>query len=252
MILPDLLLNKTEGWERIQIIMNREGMNKNSFSKAIGLSSNVTIGRIINEKRQPSKSTCIKIVEKFPYYNLEWISNGNGSMLNDKDFNEDPAIIDSESSADQIKYPYIINVRLVNQYAYAGYLTGFSDMEYIESLPTIPFITDQEAHGNYMAFEVKGDSMNDGTEDSYLEGDRLLCREISPELWSNYKLHIRKWDFVIIHRNGIYVKKIVEHNVEEHKIRVHSLNTLYEDKEIDLMDVRQIFNVIELQRPKRR
>ncbi|MDO5430656.1 MAG: peptidase S24, partial [Parabacteroides sp.] len=68
-------------------------------------------------------------------------------------------------------------------YAYAGYLCGYADAEYIETLPTIPFIVDHEAHGHYIAFEVRGDSMNDGTEESYLEGDRLLCREIKRELW---------------------------------------------------------------------
>ena len=106
--------------------------------------------------------------------------------------------------------------------------------------------------GNYVAFEVRGDSMNDGTEESYLEGDRLLCREIAPYLWAESKLHIRKWDFVIVHEDGILVKRIIDHNVENHTITIHSLNDMYPDRVIDLAEVRQIFNVIELQRPRRR
>lgn len=94
--------------------------------------------------------------------------------------------------------------------------------------------------------------MNDGTEESYLEGDRLLCREIAPYLWGESKLHIRKWDFVIIHEEGILVKRIIDHNVENHTITIHSLNDMYPDRVIDLAEVRQIFNVIELQRPRRR
>lgn len=147
---------------------------------------------------------------------------------------------------------YILNVPLVNQYAYAGYLNGYEDTAYMATLPTIPFIVDHEAMGNYVAFEVKGDSMNDGTEDSYLEGDRLLCREIQPHLWVSSKLHIRKWDFVIVHQEGILVKRIINHNVDEHTITIHSLNDMYPDRIIDLADVKQIFNVIELQRPRRR
>lgn len=146
----------------------------------------------------------------------------------------------------------VVYIPLVNQYAYAGYLDGYSDVSYIEQLPKIPFIVDREGNGNYIAFEVKGDSMNNGTEESYLEGDRLYCREIQPHLWVSSKLHLRKWDFVIVHEDGILIKRITEHNVENHTITLHSLNDMYPDRIIDLCDVKQIFNVIESVRPRRR
>ncbi len=71
-----------EGWERIKYIIENEGHNMNSFSKAIGLSNNVTITRIINEKRSPSATTCRAIVNKFPRYNYNWLLTGDGEMLN--------------------------------------------------------------------------------------------------------------------------------------------------------------------------
>lgn len=232
-----------KAWERIQKIMDEEGLNKNSFSKAIGISNNVTITRIINEKRSPSRSTCEKIVSAFPKYNLTWILTGEGNMLTD---------ITSIEEASPIDEPIILRVPLVSQYAQAGYLAGYADAAYMDSLPTIPYIVDHEALGHYVAFEVKGDSMNDGTEDSILEGDRLLCREIQPHLWVSSKLHFRKWDFVIVHTEGILVKRIIDHDVDNHTITIHSLNSMYPDKVINLADVKQIFNVIELQRPRRR
>lgn len=231
-----------EPWERIQKIMDEEGLNKNSFSKAIGISNNVTITRIINEKRSPSKSTCEKIVAAFPKYSINWLLTGEGNMLTNTTFEE----------ATPIDEPIILRVPLVSQYAQAGYLCGYADAAYMATLPTIPYIVDHEAQGHYVAFEVKGDSMNDGTEEAIIEGDRLLCREIMPHLWADSKLHIRKWDFVIVHKDGILVKRILDHDVEHHTITIHSLNSLYEDKVIDLADVRQIFNVVELQRPRRR
>lgn len=232
-----------EAWERIQKIMDEEGLNKNSFSKAIGISNNVTITRIINEKRSPSRSTCEKIVTAFPKYNLTWILTGEGNMLTDA------TSLDEASPIDE---PIILRVPLVSQYAQAGYLCGYADAAYMATLPTIPYIVHHEAQGHYVAFEVKGDSMNDGTEDAILEGDRLLCREIMPHLWADSKLHIRKWDFVIVHTEGILVKRIINHDVENHTITIHSLNSMYPDKVINLSDVKQIFNVIELQRPRRR
>lgn len=66
---------------RIQSVMDYLGMNKNSFSKEIGMSSNVTIGRIINENRKPHSTTLKKIVSRFPQINYEWLLTGEGEML---------------------------------------------------------------------------------------------------------------------------------------------------------------------------
>ncbi|WP_293713501.1 helix-turn-helix domain-containing protein [uncultured Parabacteroides sp.] len=164
---------------------------------------------------------------------------------------EEPSI-NKTVEAIPLALDHIIYVPLVNQYAHAGYLCGYADAEYIESLPKIPFIIDQEAKGHYIAFEVKGDSMDDGTDEAYKEGDRLLCREIQRNLWRDSKLHIRKWDFVIVHKEGVLVKRIVDHDVENCTITIHSLNSFYPDRVLHLADVRQIFNVIEMSRPRRR
>lgn len=126
--------------------MDEEGLNKNSFSKAIGISNNVTITRIINEKRSPSRSTCEKIVTAFPKYNLTWILTGEGNMLTDA------TSLDEASPIDE---PIILRVPLVSQYAQAGYLCGYADAAYMATLPTIPYIVDHEAQGHYVAFEVK-------------------------------------------------------------------------------------------------
>lgn len=187
-----------------------------------------------------------KIINRFPKYNLEWLYTGTGEIYSQE------TNINKTVEALPLAPDHIIYVPLVNQYAYAGYLCGYADAEYIESLPTIPFIVDQEAHGKYMAFEVKGDSMDDGTDEAYKEGDRLLCREIYQQYWAESKLHIRKWDFVIVHKEGILIKRIIDHDVENYTITIHSLNSFYPDRVLELKDVRQIFNVIEMSRPRRR
>lgn len=144
----------------------------------------------------------------------------------------------------------LLNVPLVQEYAYAGYMSGYSDETYLNDLPTIPFIADKQYKGTYMAFQVRGDSMDDGSYNSYLQGDIVLCREVNQSYWKN-RLHINKWDFVIVHRTeGILLKKIVFHDPESGLIRVHSLNALYEDMELNLTDVAQLFNVVKVERKK--
>lgn len=146
----------------------------------------------------------------------------------------------------------IMYVPLVNQYAQAGYLTGFKDEDYTENLPTIPFADDVEHRGEYVCFEVKGDSMDNGSYESYLEGDILLCRNIRQDFWKS-KLHYNKWDFVIIHKEkGILVKRIINHDVEKGIITMHSLNEYYNDFEIHLQDVAQLFNIVSTRRKNNR
>ena len=143
-------------------------------------------------------------------------------------------------------------VPLVNQYAYAGYLTGYQDQEYIDQLPKIPFDSEDDPNFRYMAFEMKGNSMDDGSRDSYIEGDKLFCQEIPSHMWDTSKLHTMNWNFVIVHKEGIIVRKIIDHDTQNHIIKVHPLNPFIKDQIINLVDVYQIFNVIEYQRKTRR
>lgn len=227
--------------ERLTKFLAYKGIGQIKFAEAAGLSRGFVnvLGDGISSK------SLNKISLAFPELNTLWLTSGEGEMLK----SESPKPIYNEATPIQQDVVYI---PLVNQFAYAGYLDGYTDCTYLDQLPKIPFIVDHEGHGNYIAFEVKGDSMNNGTEESYLEGDRLYCREIAPYLWATSKLHLRKWDFVIVHTDGIIVKRIIDHDVENHTITIHSLNDMYPDRVIDLCDVKQIFNVIESVRPRRR
>lgn len=146
----------------------------------------------------------------------------------------------------------VMNVHLVNQYAQAGYIKGYANRKYIQSLPTIPYADDIEHQDEYMCFEVKDDKMDDGSSDSYLVGDILLCRNIKPDLWVN-KLQYNKWDFVIVHKEkGIMVKRITNHDLENNIITLHCLNDYYPDFEIQLDDVVKLFNIISIKRKNQR
>ena len=228
-----------EAWERIQKIIEEEGLNKNSFSKAIGLTNNVTITRIINEKRSPSRSTCEKIVTAFPKYNLKWLLTGEGEMLNQS---SSPSIQQNAHVVENLDY---MSVPVVHIKARCGYLAGYEDAGYIDTLPTMPVIVDRTYHGKYMIFEAEGDSMDDGTRSSICDGDKLLCREVRRDLWLP-KLHIHDWYFVIVHRTeGIAIKQITNQD-ENGNITCHSLNNMFNDYTVNLDDVLEIYNVIKV------
>lgn len=228
-----------EAWERVELIIEKEGLNKNSFSKAIGISNNVTITRIINEHRTPSRATCEKIVSAFPAYNLEWLLTGEGNMLTDA---PSQTYHSNARPVDDLSY---MNVPVIHIKAQCGYLAGYGDTEYIDTLPTMPVIVDKTYHGKYRIFEAEGDSMDDNSRLAICDGDKVLAREVRRDLWLP-KLHINDWYFVIVHRtNGISIKQITAQD-DKGNITCHSLNELFNDYTVNLDDVVEIYNVIKV------
>lgn len=67
---------------RIALVIKELGYNKNSFSKAIGLSNNTTIGNIVSgRKTKPSFDVIYRILTTFDSINKGWLLTGEGSML---------------------------------------------------------------------------------------------------------------------------------------------------------------------------
>ncbi len=238
-----------EGWERVHYIMEREGLNKNSFSKAIGMTNNVTITRIINEKRTPSQATCQKIIKHFPNYRLEWLMHGMGTPEESSlhSVAKEPEVhYQRLSTARPVENIGFMNVPIVHIRAQCGYLDGFGDEEYIESLPTLPVIVDRTYRGKYRLFEASGDSMDDGSRLSISDKDIVLGREVNRGLWRS-PLHIRDWYFIIVHRTeGITIKQITRHDVENGIITCHPLNPMFQDYDIFLDDVAELYNLVKI------
>lgn len=68
---------------RIIQLIEALGHTKNSFSQAIGLTNNVTIGRIVNENRKPSYEILEKIIQTFGSIDANWLFSGEGKMFKD-------------------------------------------------------------------------------------------------------------------------------------------------------------------------
>ena len=88
---------------------------------------NTKISRGYISKIKESIGTPIlnKITNAYPELNTEWLISGNGNMLNDNEKVKEISVPAISS---------IMNVKLVGQYAQAGYLCGFNDPEYMDSL----------------------------------------------------------------------------------------------------------------------
>ena len=168
-----------------------------------------------------TKRTIDRIVKRYPFINPLWLMHGTGNM------------IDTPPKNVVEKFSY---APLVSQRAFAGYLSGFADPEYMDSLDRIPYVEDAETKGNIVAIEVSGDSMDDGTTESYRNGDVVLAKEVSLD-----NIQFRKYDFVIVHKTGILIKRITK--IGNGTMTIHSLNRDYGDIDLSLSDILKIFVV---------
>ena len=228
-----------EVFERIKEIRKAYFNDSNlDFASFMGEKPSTTSGWV-SGKRGIGKSVIDKITDKLPQINPTWLLTGEGDM----EVGKSPSSIQSNAHAvEDLNY---MNVPVVHIKARCGYLAGYADEGYIDSLPTMPVIVDKTYHGRYMIFEAEGDSMDDGTRNSICDGDKLLCREVRRDLWLP-KLHINDWYFVIVHRtDGIAIKQITAQD-ENGNITCHSLNDMFNDYTVNLDDVAEIYNVIKV------
>lgn len=165
-----------------------------------------------------------------------WLLSGEGEMLLTKKIE----VKNNDTN--------IIQIPIVSQYAFSDYSKNFDNTDFIKNLPTYPISVDRELKGYFIMFEVKGNSMDNNSKESLQEGDLLLSRNIKKEYWK-YKLNANNWKYVIVHKTeGIMIRKIIKHDLEKKIITAHSLNPMFEDIDISLDEVDQLFHVIQIQR----
>ena len=232
MIQAECDLSKISNYkERLEIFCDEMGISPLFFltkCKFYGKS----LKRLPND---PSKNLLKSIASTYPILNLEWLKTGNGNMLNEE--------IISLSAKNVSLIP------LVPHMAYAGYLNGFADNAYMSALPTIPII--KEDKGKFVAFEVNGDSMDDGSFRAYQDGDIIICKLIPIDLINNGDINLIGKELVLVHKEGILVKQVTSIDLAKAFISLHSYNPIYKDLTLGLEDVMQVFT-IEYQQKKKR
>ena len=139
-------------------------------------------------------------------------------------------------------------VPLVPKMAYESYFNGYADDVYISSLPTIPIV--KEDKEKYVAFEVSGDSMDDGSSRAYQNGDIVICKVCPDYMVKNNGLHIDGKEYIIVYKKGILLKRIIDLDMNDGKLILRSFNPTYRDLELDLADVKQLL-IVEYQQKKK-
>lgn len=145
----------------------------------------------------------------------------------------------------------LMTMPLVDEFAYASYPHGWKDREYVIELPKYSIVLPKRERGFYRAFEVRGDSMNDGTINSICSGDVAVGRFIEPDYW-NQKLHFNGGtDYVIVTHEGVVIKRITSHDVKEGLITCSSINpdkNEFPNFEMRLTEVYELYKIRKVDR----
>lgn len=80
--------------ERIERVMQLEGMNSALFAAAIGIQGS-TLSHILNGRNNPSLSVLQSILNRFPNISPEWLIMGQGSMDRISKNSQTPTLFDS-------------------------------------------------------------------------------------------------------------------------------------------------------------
>ncbi len=117
------------------------------------------------------------------------------------------------------------NIVYVPVKARAGYLSGYGDIEFMESLPT--FRLPGLSNATYRMFEVDGPSMAPNV----LHGDRIIGE------WVDGLDKIRdNRVYVVVHKGGVAVKRVINRLAERGKIYLKS-DTIAHRHEFPTMEV---------------
>lgn len=126
------------------------------------------------------------------------------------------------------------NIELVSEKAKAGYKSGFSDPDYIRVLPTfqLPFLSREK---KYRTFQISGDSMLPIPDESFVTGEFVLD-------WNTIR---DGYPYIILTREDGIVFKIIENKIKaDKKLILHSLNSLYDPYDLDIMEVKEVWKFV--------
>jgi hypothetical protein len=226
--------------QKIRAIINEFNLNNYSFSKRIGVTS-TTVDSIINGRPQPDGSrkrtkpgydVLMSIINEFDI-NPDYLFGKDNQMIRTDvrqpvGYSGMPQVIAVNPSGNE-------NVVYVPIKARAGYLNGYGDTEYIESLPTfnMPHLT----NGTYRCFEVYGNSMVR----TFFDGDLVFGKYV--ESLSDIK---DGRVYVIVSKDdGIVLKRVINRIEERGKLILKSdnKNGNYPTYTIDAEDIMEVWYV---------
>jgi transcriptional regulator with XRE-family HTH domain len=213
--------------KNLKFLRTKHELTQKQLAEKLGLKQ-AAIGAYEEERATPPLS-CLLDLTKIFKVNLDLLVNHDLSRVQEKEWKAQYArgkdILAITVDKDERE-----NVELVPQKAYAGYVAGYQDAEFIKDLPKIklPMLS---RNATYRAFEIQGDSMLP------VQPGTIVFGEYIDNLSSikNGKL------YVLVLKDGIVLKRAFNFLDEEGKLLLVSDNRQYAPYTIQAEDVSEVW-----------
>jgi transcriptional regulator with XRE-family HTH domain len=203
--------------KNIKVLRVKQGLSQEQLADLLGVTRS-RIGSYEEGRSEPNLETLIKIASffKLPIDALvktDLSRSGNKSFI--------------EIGKNRVLFPVMIDeqnnetIEIVSMKASAGYLNGYADPEYIESLQRmkLPFVPT----GKHRAFPIKGDSMPPLGDGSFVVGRFMEdLRDIR-----NGQTYV-----LLTQNDGIVYKRVFNKLKEKKRLLLCSDNKLYNPYEV--------------------
>lgn len=222
-------------------IKYREGITQKAISEALGFKNQSYLSDIANGRFPVTEDISVRLSELYTYISKDWLLTGEGTMLaGEGEVKANAKELDPEG----LNW---ITVPVIPFRAMAGSTGWYEDVfadEWKEKRTVIAPLGAKAI--DHAIFTVTGDSM----EPTLIEGDEILAKHVPFDCYKENRLRIYNYSIWIIatKSEGILIKNITEHDVENHTITCHSFNDKYSDFVLDLSDVKDIYHIVSLTR----
>jgi phage repressor protein C with HTH and peptisase S24 domain len=132
------------------------------------------------------------------------------------------------------------NIAMVDTRAAAGYPQYFLEPEYLVDLPKFNLPGPQFRNSTFRCFQVIGDSM---AETLYPE-DWVICSYVDLSMGRKSFNSIKEgYIYVVVTEEAVLVKRLLNRVQERGKIVIMSDNEAYATREIDVLDIKELWYV---------
>src|ERR1035438_1589336 len=210
----------------LKILRQRMGLTQEEVSAALGMNRS-TYGGYENEIAQPNLETVI-VLSKYYKVSIDVLIMEELSKAKEERFEMMEKAFEHYIKGDNLRvlattvdYTNTENVELVPLKAVAGYTNGYSDPEFIRTLPVfqIPFLSRDR---KYRTFQITGDSMLPIKENSYIIAEFV-------QNW--YELKDGAGYIILTQDDGIVFKIVFSAIKTKRKLLLKSLNPAYKPYE---------------------
>jgi transcriptional regulator with XRE-family HTH domain len=214
--------------KNLKFLRTKHDLTQKQLAEKLGLKQ-AAIGAYEEERSTPPLSCLIDLTKIFKV-NLDLLVNHDLSRVQEKEWKSQQNSRGKEILAITVDREEKENVELVPQKAYAGYVAGYQDTEFIKDLPKIklPMLS---RNATYRAFEIQGDSMLP------VQPGTIVFGEYVDNLSGikNGKLYI------LVLKDGIVLKRAFNFLNEEGKLLLVSDNRQYAPYTIEASEVAEVW-----------